>query len=463
MPQLASIILAAGQGTRMKSKLPKVLHPLLERPMLRYVMDAAGKAGSDPILIVVGFEGQRIVEAIGPGEKYIWQHEQLGTGHAVMASKEELSQLSGDLLVLYGDTPLLREETLKELIELKRSHGACAAVLTTRMSNPAGYGRIIRDGSDQIRAIIEEKDATPEQRTIKEVNTGVYCFDIQTLLAALDQITPHNAQGEYYLTDVFKVMVGQKQKVVGLVAPDAEEVMGPNDRAQLAQTERFLKLSINREWLRQGVTIEDPQYTYIGPEVAIGCDTVILPGTIILGKTKIGEGCQIGPHTRILDSTIGDGTSVQFSQVIEATLGSGNNVGPFAYLRPGTSSADRVKIGDFVEVKNSVIGEGSKIPHLTYLGDTQVGANVNIGAGTITCNYDGVSKHHTVIGDGAFIGSNANLVAPVTIGAGATVAAGSTITKEVPGKSLGIARSKQQNLTEWVAPRDRVKKQDEGE
>lgn len=462
MPQLASIILAAGQGTRMKSKLPKVLHPLLGRPMLRYVMDAAVKAGSDPILIVVGFEGRQVVEAIGPGEKYIWQHEQLGTGHAVMAAKEELSRLSGDLLVLYGDTPLLREETLKELVELKRAHNACAAVLTTRMSNPAGYGRIIRDGSDRISAIVEDKDATPEQQAIKEVNTGVYCFDVQMLLAALDRITPHNAQGEYYLTDVFKVMVGQRQKIVGLMTPDAEEVMGPNDRVQLAQTERFLKLSINREWMRRGVTIEDPHYTYIGPEVTIGGDTVILPGTMILGKTVIGEGCRIGPHTRILDSTIGDGTIVQFSQVIEATLGPGNNVGPFAYLRPGTSSAARVKIGDFVEVKNSVIGEGSKVPHLTYLGDAQVGMDVNIGAGTITCNYDGVSKHHTVIGDGAFIGSNANLVAPVTIGAGATVAAGSTITKEVPGKSLAIARSKQQNLTAWVAPRDRAK-QDDGE
>lgn len=219
MPQLASIILAAGQGTRMKSKLPKVLHPLLGRPMLRYVMDAARKAGSDPVLIVVGFEGQQVVEAIGSGEKYIWQQQQLGTGHAVLAAKEELSQLTGDLLVLYGDTPLLREETLRELVELKRSHNATAAVLTTRISNPAGYGRIIRDGSDQIHAIVEDKDATPEQQAIKEVNTGVYCFDIPTILTALDQITPHNAQGEYYLTDVFKVLAGKKQKVVGLVAP----------------------------------------------------------------------------------------------------------------------------------------------------------------------------------------------------------------------------------------------------
>lgn len=455
MAALTSIILAAGQGTRMKSKLPKVLHPLLGRPMLQYIVDAANKVGSSRTIVVVGFEGQQVIDTIGPKLEYVWQKEQKGTGHAVMMARNILSTLTGDLLILYGDTPLLRAETIKDLVDAKRTSQAVAAVLTTEVKNAAGFGRIIRGGDGNITAIVEDKDASPAQKEIKEVNTGVYCFDIPHLLEALSDITPRNAQGEYYLTDVIKIFVEKGLKVTGWVTDAAEEVMGPNDRIQLASTENFLKQAINHQWMSQGVTIEDPSFTYIGPEVQIGRDTAILPGTFLLGKTIIGEGCTIGPHTRVVDSIIGDQTSVQFSQIIETHLGPGNNVGPFAYTRPGTVTADNVKIGDFVEIKNSRIGNKTKVPHLSYIGDSQVGAGVNIGCGTITCNYDGVHKHQTVIQDDVFIGSNTNLVAPVTVGEGATVGAGSTITKEVPAKALAIARSRQDNLKEWRSPRNK--------
>ncbi|HBE77019.1 MAG TPA: bifunctional UDP-N-acetylglucosamine diphosphorylase/glucosamine-1-phosphate N-acetyltransferase GlmU [Firmicutes bacterium] len=471
MAELTSIILAAGQGTRMNSSLPKVLHPLLGRPMLQYIVDASIKVGSSRTIVVVGFEGQQVIDTIDQGHglgqgqaqaqahdlQYVWQKQQLGTGHAVMMAQEILSKVDGDLLVLYGDTPLLRAETIQELLKTKRTQQAAAAVLTTQLVEPKGFGRIIRNSAGTIQGIIEEKDASTEERKITEVNTGVYCFEIPLLLKALHEITPRNAQGEYYLTDVIKVMAGKGLRVIGVVTAAAEEVMGPNDRIQLAQTENFLKQAINQRWMSSGVTIQDPSFTYIGPEVEIGRDTTVLPGTFLQGKTIIGEHCIIGPHTKIIDSVIEHHTTVQFSQIVQAHLGPENNVGPYTYVRPGTVSAAKVKIGDFVEIKNCQIGIGTKVPHLTYLGDSELGAGVNIGAGTITCNYDGVSKHRTVIKDGAFIGSNANLVAPVTIGEKATIGAGSTITKEVPDNALAVARSKQEVKTGWRSPREREK------
>ncbi|HBF37763.1 MAG TPA: bifunctional UDP-N-acetylglucosamine diphosphorylase/glucosamine-1-phosphate N-acetyltransferase GlmU [Firmicutes bacterium] len=456
MAAISSIILAAGQGTRMKSKLPKVLHPLLGRPMLQYTVDAAKQVGSSRTIVVVGFEGQQVIDTLGSELEYVWQKEQKGTGHAVMMARDILSTLAGDLLILYGDTPLLKAETIKALVDAKRGQQAMAAVLTTQLKNPAGFGRIIRDENGNIISIIEDKDATAAQKEFKEVNTGVYCFDIPHLLQALSEITPRNAQGEYYLTDVIKIFVQKGLKVTGFVTDAAEEVMGPNDRIQLANTENFLKQVINQKWMSRGVTIQDPLFTYIGPEVQIGQDTTIFPGTFLMGKTIIGENCTIGPHTRIVDSVIDEQTAIQFSQIIETHLGPGNNVGPYAYTRPGTVTAANVKIGDFVEIKNSQIGNKTKVPHLSYIGDSQVGAGVNIGCGTITCNYDGVHKYRTVIQDDAFIGSNTNLVAPVMVGEGATVGAGSTITKEVPAKSLAIARSKQEVRHGWRSPRDKM-------
>jgi bifunctional UDP-N-acetylglucosamine pyrophosphorylase / glucosamine-1-phosphate N-acetyltransferase len=413
---LAAIILAAGQGTRMRSKYPKALHPLLGRPMLKYVTDVAEGAGSNPIAIVIGFEGEQVIRALGADYHYIWQYQQLGTGHAIIAAKEVLSTLSGDLLVLYGDTPSLRVETVKELIALKQKTGAKAAILTAILVNPSGYGRIVRNSNDEIVGIVEDKDTSPAQKEIQEINTGVYCFNVTDLLEAIAELTPQNAQGEYYLTDVFKIFGARGLKIAGLKTDSAQEAMGPNDRCQLANTEKILKLAIHTKWMRQGVTIQDPDFTYIGPEVQIGRDTIILPGTFLLGRTKIGENCVIGPHTRILDSVVESDTCVQFSQVIEAHLGQGNTVGPFSFVRPGTISESGVKIGDFVEIKDSHIGTESKIPHLSYIGDTKVGSGVNIGAGTITCNYDGLKKYRTQINDNAFIGSNTNLVAPVEIG-----------------------------------------------
>jgi bifunctional UDP-N-acetylglucosamine pyrophosphorylase/glucosamine-1-phosphate N-acetyltransferase len=329
---LATIILAAGQGTRMQSKLPKVLHPLLGRPMLKYVTDVAQSVGSDPVLIVIGYEGRQVSAALGSQYQYIWQHEQLGTGHAIMMAKEVLSDLEGDLLVLYGDTPLLKEATLKELIALKQKTQAQAAILTTILASPAGYGRIIRNSSDEIAGIIEDKDADFAQKGITEVNTGVYCFTISDLLEAIGELSPANAQGEYYLTDVFKIFFTRGLKIVGLQTNAAVEVMGPNDRLQLANTERLLKLSINDQWMKQGVTIQDPEFTFIAPEVEIGRDTSILPGTFLMGQTKIGPNCIIGPHSRLINSQIGEGTVVQFSQVVNADLKPGKIIGPFASI-----------------------------------------------------------------------------------------------------------------------------------
>lgn len=458
MSRCASIILAAGQGTRMKSKKPKVLQELLGKPMVEYVVEAAETAGSDPIVVVVGFGGDQVVETLGDRVKYVWQREQLGTGHAVMMAKEYLTGFDGDVLILYGDTPLLNAETMTALMEARHKNGAAAAVLIARLKDPGSYGRIIRDAQGNVCGIIEAKDATPEQKLICEVNTGIYAFEAGPLLKALERITPVNAQGEYYLTDVIKIMVDDGLKVAGMAIDATEEMMGPNDRVQLAQTEAYLRQQINRKWMLEGVTIVDPATTYIGTQVIIGRDTTIYPGTFLNGKTVIGEDCVIGPYTRIIDSTIGNGTEIQFSQIVGATIGPENQVGPYAYIRPGTVSDASVKFGDFVEVKNCRIASGSKVPHLTYLGDADVGANVNIGAGTITCNYDGVNKHRTVIKDNVFVGSNANLVAPVTVGAGATIAAGSTITHDVPDGALAVARSRQEIKTHWRSPKDRLKK-----
>ncbi|NLW48952.1 MAG: bifunctional UDP-N-acetylglucosamine diphosphorylase/glucosamine-1-phosphate N-acetyltransferase GlmU [Firmicutes bacterium] len=455
MTNLNAIVLAAGQGTRMKSAYPKVLHKIFDRPMLQYVIDSAKQAGAGSILVVVGFEGEQVIQSLGPDYQYIWQREQLGTGHAVLMAETALSGLDGDLLVLYGDTPLLEPDTIKELVLRKRNQKAVAAILTTKLNNPTGYGRILRDPQGNIKGIVEEKDASTEEKEIKEVNTGVYCFEIQGLLKTLKLLSPRNAQGEYYLTDVFKILVDQGLPIAGVLTGDAEQVMGPNDRVQLSATEHNLKLKINEGLMKQGVTINDPNFTYIAPQVKIGRDTTVLPGTFIFGDTIIGENCTIGPHTRITDSVVADNTEITYSQVTSARIGSNNLIGPFANIRPGTVSDEHVKIGDFVEIKSSHLGPGSKASHLTYLGDTRVGKNVNIGAGTITCNYDGVNKHQTVINDGAFIGSNSNLVAPVTIGAGATVGAGSTITKDVPDKALAVSRGHQENYNEWKSPRDR--------
>lgn len=453
MEGLAAVILAAGKGTRMKSRLPKVLHPVGGQPMVNHVMAACRTAGAQPVVLVIGHGAEQVQATLGPEQVYVEQKEQLGTGHAVMQAETVLRDFEGDILVVCGDTPLLRGETLAALAQYHRQQEAVATVLTMTLANPTGYGRIIRDEQGQVAAIVEEKDATPEQKDIREVNSGTYCFQAQALFAALQQITPNNAQGEYYLTDVLAIFRQQGQKVAAWQLSDDTEVMGINDRVALAEANRLFRERINRQQMLAGVTILDPATTYIEAEVKIGADTVIYPNTHLTGKTTIGAGCQIGPDTKIMDSQIGDGVEIQFSVVLQAEIGNDCTIGPFAYLRPGTRLAAGVKVGDFVEIKNAVIGQGSKVPHLSYIGDAEIGSGVNIGAGTITCNYDGYKKSKTIIGDGAFIGSNSNLVAPVTIGAGSLVAAGSTIVKDVPADALGVARAPQKNREGWAKAR----------
>lgn len=458
MSQLTSIILAAGWGAGANSQVSNVLLPVLGRPVLHYVVDMAHRVGASPIMVFIDFEGEAEMKTLGtsPDFQYFRQDEP-GAGLPLWSAWEFLAGVSGEVLMLEGNTPLLRAETIRELISLKRSNRATAAVLTVKTNNFSGYNKVIRDEEGNIAEIIEDKNTQPDPREIHEVDSGIYCFETEALRDALSRIVPRNNRGEIDRTDLLRAFLIRGHRIIGLKA-DEKEVLGPENRVQLAQIENILKNSINNKWMTQGVTIEDPSFTYIGPEVEIGSDSLILPGTMIFGRTKIGRNCIIGPHTRIVNSKIGENTEIAFSQIVEADLGPDNKVGPFAYLRPGTISDQKVKIGDFVEIKNTRIGQGSKVPHLTYLGDAEIGTSVNIGAGTIICNYDGVHKNRTVIKDGAFIGSNANLVAPVEIGEGATVAAGSTITEKVPDKALGIGRSRQENKLTWRSPRERAGK-----
>jgi len=381
--------------------------------------------------------------------EYAVQTEQLGTGHAVMQAADILRGYQGPVLVVCGDTPLLTVNTLQKLINAYQANNAAAAILTAFVDNPYGYGRIIRDQNGQVRRIVEEKDANEAERKINEINTGTYCFNSQLLFAALEQITAANQQGEYYLTDVIEIFVKQGLPVVA-EAGQTWEVMGINNRQQLAVAEKIMREQINAQWMLAGVTMLDPASTFIDASVTIGRDTIIYPWTLLEGKTVIGEDCVIGPQTRIKDSVIGEGTEVIQAFVVESQIGKHNTIGPYTYLRPGTNTGDAVKIGGFVEVKKSMIGDHSKVPHLSYVGDATIGKAVNIGAGTIFCNYDGKHKHPTIIADGSFIGSNTNLVAPVKIGENAITGAGSTITEDVPADTLAIARNRQTNLIGWV-------------
>ncbi len=420
-----SLILAAGKGTRMKSDLPKVLHPLLGRPVVNYILQTVAELGPERIHLVIGHQAELVQSTVEKEQHlvpldFVLQREQLGTGHAVLQANELLQDFSGILLVLPGDAPLISAATLRGLLDHHQSGGYSATILTTVVDLPTGYGRIIRNPGGDVIGIVEEKDASDEERLIKEINSSIYCFDTPILMECLGEISADNKQGEYYLTDVIKILRQRNYLVGAYVAGDPTEVMGINTRYELAQAGKILWRRKAYELMSEGVTILDPDTAYIHPETQIGPDTIIYPGVMVAENVVIGSGCQVGP---------------------------------FAYLRPGTRLADGVKVGDFVEIKNSVVGTGSKVPHHSYIGDTVIGSGANIGAGTITCNYDGQQKHRTVINDGAFIGSNTNLVAPVTIGQGAYIAAGSTITKDIPDGALGVARSRQVNKEDWAASR----------
>ncbi|MDI3281347.1 MAG: bifunctional UDP-N-acetylglucosamine diphosphorylase/glucosamine-1-phosphate N-acetyltransferase GlmU [Bacillota bacterium] len=450
------VILAAGQGTRMKSDRPKVLHPVGGRPMLLHVLRAVWEAGCHDPVVVVGHGGEMVRSLVAQSSfsaaRFAVQERQLGTGHAVLQAKGVLPE-AGTVLVVCGDTPLLRPATLRALVEEHRRGGFAATVLTAHLNDPTGYGRVVRGPDSCLERIVEEKDATPEERAIKEINAGIYAFELAYLWPALERITPNNAQGEYYLTDVIGLLRAAGKAVGTLFCPDPQEILGVNSRRQLAGVEAVLRRRKAEDLMETGVTIVDPNATYIDVDVTVGRDTVIFPFTFLEGETVVGERCIIGPQCRIVDSRLGDEVQIQYSLVYESTLGRGVRVGPFAYLRPQTEVAEGAKIGDFVELKKARIGPGSKVPHHSYVGDAVVGAGVNIGAGTITCNYDGREKHQTVIEDEVFVGSNTNLVAPVRVGRGAYIAAGSTITRDVPPYSLGIGRARQSILEGWVKKR----------
>ncbi|MBQ9097368.1 MAG: bifunctional UDP-N-acetylglucosamine diphosphorylase/glucosamine-1-phosphate N-acetyltransferase GlmU [Clostridia bacterium] len=449
MSNVSAIILAAGAGTRMKSAYSKVVHKVCGAPLVEWVYNAGEEAGVSKTVVVVGHKSEQVVGCLGEDKLYAIQEKQLGTGHAVMCAIPNLDD-GGCVLVLSGDVPLITSETLKNAIEYHSEHRFAATIITAEVENPFGYGRIIRNETGDVKAIVEEKDASAAQKLITEINSGLYCFDTGLLRAALSELTTKNAQGEYYLTDTIEILLKNGYTVGAYKMADNKEIMGINDRMQLAHAESVMRRRIAEKHMKNGVTIIDPNSTYIGPNVSIEQDSVILPGTILEGNTVIGQECEIGPSSRIIGSVIGCGSTVENSVVKESNIGSNVKIGPFAYIRPNCKVADNVKVGDFVELKNSNIGDGTKISHLTYVGDSDVGKNVNFGCGTVTVNYDSKKKYRTTIGDNAFIGCNTNLIAPVEVGDRAYTAAGSTITENVPADSLAVARNHQVNKENWV-------------
>ncbi len=450
MSDIVAIILAAGKGTRMRSKYPKVLHKVGGKPMLQHVIDAATAAGAQKKVVIVGHEAEMVAAMVGTQGTMALQAEQLGTGHAVMQTAEALKGFSGTALILCGDTPLLDGEELKNFCEAHQASGAAATVLTAIMDDPFGYGRIIRDADGNVQGIVEQKDATEEQKAIREINTGIYCMECPQMFDVLATLTNDNAQGEYYLTDVLQKLNAAGAKVGGISTADSDMVMGINSRKQLSVAESVMRQRILDKLMDAGVTIMDPASTFIEASVKIGRDTIIYPYTWLEGSTEIGEDCEIGPNARFTNVKIGDDNHLQFIYGHDCEVKSHVTAGPYVHLRPDTIIGDKVKIGNYVEVKNSNIGTGTKLPHLTYIGDSDIGSGVNMGCGCITVNYDGKKKHRTVIGDNAFVGCNTNLVAPVTVQANTYIGAGSTITKEVPENALAIARAHQKNIEGWA-------------
>lgn len=448
--QLAAVILAAGKGTRMKSAQPKVLHRVGGKPMLGHVLDAVIKAGVEKTVVVAGHGREQVQAYVDQGVEVVYQERQLGTAHALLQAAGVLKTFSGTVLVVCGDTPLITPKTLLDLFKHHLKSKARATVLTAILEDPTGYGRVIRDEQGRVKRIVEQKDGLPEELVVREINTGIYCFTIPGLFAVLEQISPANAQGEYYLTDIIALYNQRQMLVEACTCEQASEVMGINNRRQLAAAGKVLQTTILNRLMDAGVTIIDPATTYVDSTVIIEPDTILYPGTIIEGNSKISTGAVIGPQVRISDSVIGENCEIQYSIVAGSETGFDCAVGPFAYIRPGTKIGAAVKIGDFVEIKKTIIGDNSKVSHLSYLGDAVIGNNVNIGAGTITCNYDGKNKYVTGIEDDVFIGSNTSLVAPVKLGAGAVIAAGSTITQDVPGHALGVARQRQINKEGWA-------------
>lgn len=446
----AAIVLAAGAGTRMKSKKPKVAHEVLGKPLVNWVIDAAKVAGVEKIVSVVGHKREQVTPLVEAASSVVVQQEQNGTAGAVSVAAGEFDGFEGSLVVLSGDCPLITPETIARLVEVREESGAAVVVLTMELENPFGYGRIVRDADDSVLRIVEQKDASDAEARISECNSGFYCFDAQALFAALQKVGNENAQGEFYLTDVLEICRNDGRAVLALTTPDPSECLGVNSRVQLAEATRIMQGRINARHMGAGVTMLDPSSVWIGPDVTIEQDVELLQNVTLMGATSIGEDSVIGPDTRLTDTVVGRGCVVDETVAVGARLDDGATCGPRAYLRPAAHLCEGAKAGTHVEIKKSTVGKGSKVPHLSYIGDATIGEGVNIGAGSITCNYDGARKHATLIGDGAFIGSDTMMVAPVTIGAGAIVGAGSCITKDVSAGALGLGRARQTEIEGWA-------------
>jgi bifunctional UDP-N-acetylglucosamine pyrophosphorylase / glucosamine-1-phosphate N-acetyltransferase len=460
MPGTHVVILAAGKGTRMKSAVPKVLHRAGGLPLIEHVLRAADAIRPIKTVLVVGHQADEVRQALADrsGLGFARQEPQLGTGHALLQAEPELAGATGTLLLLSGDAPLLRGETLAALLQRHIDAVAAATVLTARVDRPDGYGRIVREHG-RIAAIVEHKDASPEERRIDEINSSIYAFDLAPLFGALRDIRSANAQGEYYLPDLVRIYRTRGLTVETLTIGDSREILGVNSRKELAEVAAIMHTQRNDALMESGVTLVDPATIYVGPEVTIGADTIVHPGVHLEGRTKIGSGCEIHSGVRIVDSTIEDGVVINnFCVITESSVARGARLGPFSHIRPLSAVGEEAHVGNFVELKKTALGRGSKANHLAYLGDATIGERVNVGAGTITCNYDGALKHATIIEDGAFIGSDSQLVAPVRVGKGAYVAAGSSITEDVPAGSLAITRGRQVNKEGWVEKR--TKKRD---
>ncbi|OFK24999.1 bifunctional UDP-N-acetylglucosamine diphosphorylase/glucosamine-1-phosphate N-acetyltransferase GlmU [Olsenella sp. HMSC062G07] len=456
MPTTA-IILAAGEGTRMKSAHPKVMHPLLDRPLIWWAVRSARLAGVERIVLVVGSGAAEVrsyfTDGAGQDEtvEFVEQTQRKGTGHAVLCVREALGRLQGPTVVMYGDMPLVRPETIRSLVSEARTHHNACTVLTMTPPDPSGYGRIVTGADGAVSAIVEDRDCTPEQRSsLVSCNSGLYCFCGRRLFDNVDKMRPDNAQGEYYLTDMVGILVGLGEPVCALAAEDYRELLGVNSRSQLAAATDVMRRRINERLMGEGVSMLDPSQVWVGPDVTVGPDTTLLPQTFLWGRTSVGADCTIGPNSRLTDAIIGDRCLVDESVIVGSALDDDVSCGPRAYLRGGAHLHDHAKAGTHVELKGTEVGRGSKVPHLSYLGDARLGDNVNIGGGTITCNYDGKHKSRTEIGDHVFIGSDVMLVAPVTIGDNALVGAASCITRDVPAGALSLERSRQLVKEGWA-------------
>jgi len=459
---IAVIILAAGLGKRMKSDMPKALHPVAGKPMLFYPIEVVKGLGIEKVIVIVGHKAGEVIHALNsePNSKliYVRQEPQLGTGHAVLSAADSLKSFKGNVLILSGDVPLITRETLLGLLILHAKKKAAISFISTVVEDPAGYGRVLRDGNNSVIRVVEDKDADSEEKAVNEINTGIYCADATFLFSGLKKIKKGNAQGEYYLPDLIAIAVKQKKGVVCLTHINRREVMGINNRIELSEANEEMRERINNELMLSGVTLIDDETAYIHKGIQIDRDTTIYPNVFLEGNTVVGKGCLIEEGCKIINSTIGDGTVIKSHSVIESSeIGRKVSIGPFARIRPQSVIEDNAKIGNFVEIKKSKIGKGSKANHLSYIGDAIIGEDVNIGAGTITCNYDGIKKHQTIIEDGAFIGSDTQLVAPVRVGKDAYIGSGSTITRNVPAGSLALSRAEQRIIKGW-AKRKGIKK-----